>query len=121
LETVAQTPVSDSLHSVILYKEGAHAHVLSEAPGWIIDGHAGASQGLPAVLYRQDESWAQGVAVMYAHTRPKAEDETLLDIIETGIADFESRSPTLEVTVDQPITTADGKTAKVRIFRGDEF
>lgn len=46
---------------------GAKAAFMITAPAdWVLDNQAGQSQGLPCVLYRKGQSWANGKTVMYA-------------------------------------------------------
>ena len=39
---------------------------ISPPPGWLLDNQSGKRQGLPCVLYRKGQSWADGKTVMYA-------------------------------------------------------
>lgn len=39
---------------------------ISAPGGWVLDNESGKSQGLPCVLYRKGQSWADGKTVMYA-------------------------------------------------------
>jgi hypothetical protein len=39
---------------------------ISAPAGWVLDNQSGQNQGLPCVLYRKGQSWADGKTVMYA-------------------------------------------------------
>ena len=39
---------------------------ISAPNGWVLDNQSGQNQGLPCVLYRKGQSWADGKTVMYA-------------------------------------------------------
>ena len=39
---------------------------LTAPKGWVLDNQSGKNQGLPCVLYRKGQSWADGKTVMYA-------------------------------------------------------
>jgi len=39
---------------------------ISAPEGWVLDNQSGQNQGLPCVLYRKGQSWADGKTVMYA-------------------------------------------------------
>ena len=39
---------------------------ISAPDGWVLDNQSGQNQGLPCVLYRKGQSWADGKTVMYA-------------------------------------------------------
>lgn len=42
------------------------AFSISAPTGWVLDNQSGKNQGLPCVLYRTGQSWADGKTVMYA-------------------------------------------------------
>lgn len=49
----------------IVYGAKAAFNIIAPT-GWVLDNQAGKSQGLPCVLYRKGQSWANGKTVMYA-------------------------------------------------------
>ena len=55
----------DNYRGGIVYGPKA-AFNISAPDGWVLDNQAGASQGLPCVLYPKSESWADARTVIYA-------------------------------------------------------
>jgi hypothetical protein len=65
LEDVVEIPGRETFPTGIVYGPKA-AFKISAPPGWVVDNQAGASQGLPCVLYPKGSTWADADAVMYA-------------------------------------------------------
>ena len=55
----------ETLRGGIVYGPKA-AFNIAAPEGWVLDNQAGASQGLPCVLYRKGSSWSDAKTVMYA-------------------------------------------------------
>src|SRR5688572_20672435 len=65
LEDFVDIPTREAFSTGIVY--GPKAAFKIKAPeGWVVDNKAGASQGLPCVLYPKGSTWAEADAVMYA-------------------------------------------------------
>jgi len=103
----------------LVFGEG-HAFWLTAPKGWVLDNTSGVSAGLQAVFYRVGESWRDGKAFMYANTVVKA-SQSFGDVVAEDLERFKSRAPGLAMHEEQPVATADGKRAKVRIFEGDPW
>ena len=65
LSTFCAVSFGQSYDSGIVYGPKA-AFTLTAPEGWVLDNRSGKSQGLPCVLYRKGQSWADGKTVMYA-------------------------------------------------------
>ncbi len=99
-----------------------HAFSLTAPDDWVLDNNAGRSMGLHAVFYREESSWKNATAVMYANTAHKSVEgnETLKNLIKTDISRFKKNSPGIKI-IDAGEVKADGKRAVVRKFTGDKW
>jgi hypothetical protein len=65
VDDVADFPARETFPAGVVF--GPKAAFKIRAPkGWVVDNQAGASQGLPCVLYPEGSTWAEADAVMYA-------------------------------------------------------
>jgi hypothetical protein len=65
LEDFVDIPSRETFPTGIVYGPKA-AFKINAPKGWVVDNKAGASQGLPCVLYPAGSTWAEADAVMYA-------------------------------------------------------
>jgi len=100
-----------------------HAFLIEAPPGWVLDNQSGVSQGLNAVFYPKGSSWSEASAVMYASMAGKKKEglNTVQEVIDHDLAKFKRGNPKITMTKGRPIKTADGKTAQVCLFRGDQW
>ena len=113
-------PQSGGARAALVYGEG-HAYWLTAPDGWVLDGRAGAEQGLFAVFYPAGSTWSSAPAVMYTTTSPRdsAADQPLEASVDADMARARAMSPGLRVARVPPLTTQDGKHAEVRLITGD--
>lgn len=106
----------------LLYGPG-YSFTLKPPAGWVLNNQVGVDQGFDAVFYPQGSSWSEAPAVMYANgaNKKQAGVATLQGIIEKDAAKFKQKNPQIVITVGTPLKTNDGKTAQVRIYRGDKW
>jgi hypothetical protein len=106
--------------STLAYADTA-SFFLDAPPGWVLDCNAGKDQGAITVLYRTNESWQTGEAVMYASvltdrgTRPMP----IARRIEAEVTDWRRRVPDANVTADSSFTTKGGAKVFSRRFQSD--
>ena len=100
-----------------------HAFLIEAPPGWVLDTQSAASQGIHAVLYPKGSSWSEAPAVMYANMASKKKEgiTNVQQLIDLDLAKFKKKNPKIGMTERRPLKTADGKTAQVRLFQGDQW
>ena len=105
----------------IVYGEG-HAFLIEAPTGWVLDTRSGVPDGLQAVFYPRGSSWSKSPTVMYAAWASKKKEgvTTLQQIIDKDVANFKKENPSMVITESRPLKTGDGKTALVRLFKGDQ-
>ena len=91
---------------------------LVQAPrGWILDCNAAKNQGSLTALYRENESWRTGKAVMYVSTltdrsrRPTAFSKR----IDAEVAEWRGRAPDVRVSVLPSLVTGRGNGVKAAV------
>jgi hypothetical protein len=104
-------------HSGLVFGDN-HAFWLTAPPGWVLDNKSGVSDGLQAVFYPAGQSWRDGIAVMYSNAASK-QVKSLAVFIAGDVDRFKSQSPKISVRDAPSAKTRDGKTATVKLFRGD--
>jgi hypothetical protein len=105
----------------IVYGQG-YAYLIDAPKGWVLDTHSGVSNGLHAVFYPRGSSWSKSPTVMYVAWASKKKEgvTTLQQIIDKDAAKFKKEDPAIVITDGRPLKTGDGKTARVRLFKGDQ-
>ena len=105
----------------IVYGEGS-AFLIEAPPGWVLDTRSGVPDGLHAVFYPRGSSWSKSPTVMYAAWASKKKEgvSTLQQMIDKDVADFKKENPSMVIIESRPLKTGDGKTALVRLFKGDQ-
>jgi hypothetical protein len=105
----------------IVYGEG-YAFLLEAPKGWVLDTRSGVPDGLQAVFYPRGSSWSNSPTVMYAAWANKKKEgvTTLQQIIDKDVVRFKKDDPAMVITEGRPLKTGDGKTALVRLFKGDQ-
>ena len=103
--------------SGILHGPG-YAFTLVAPPGWVFDDKSGADDGLPAVFYRDGETWPSAKVVMYAKVSALERGQLLDQGIAAAIRRLKRTNPSLEVETAPPIPRVLGGTFQVRVFRG---
>lgn len=100
-----------------------YAFLINAPAGWILDNESAASQGIYAVFYPKGSSWSKAPAVMYANAANKTTGgiTNVQKLIDLDVAKFKKKNPKIVITEGQPLKTADGKIAQVRLFRGDQW
>lgn len=100
-----------------------YSFILKPPAGWVLNNQSGAKQGIHAVFYPKGSSWSEAPAVMYATAAVKKQEgsTTVQGIIDKDIAKFKQKNPRIVITEGRPLQTADGKTAQVRLYRGDQW
>ena len=100
-----------------------HSFLIEAPTGWVLDNRTGVSQGLHAVFYPKGSSWSKAPAVMYATTVNKKKEAvtTPQQLIAIDLAKFKKTNPKIVMTEGRPLKTEDGKTALVRLFKGDQW
>ena len=97
-----------------------HAYMLSAPKGWVLDNQAGKEQGLVAVFYPKDGSWAESPSVMYTRVQPKS-GKTFAEAIKTDIDYMKKSSPMIVATEQEPIVYGkEKKRAEVRYLSADK-
>lgn len=105
----------------IVYGEG-HAFLIDAPSGWVLDTRSGVANGLQAVFYPRGSSWSESPTVMYAAWASKKKEgvTSVQQIIDKDLAKFKKNNPSIVITESRPLKTEDGKTALVRLFKGDK-
>jgi hypothetical protein len=106
----------------IVYGKG-YAFLIDAPPGWVLDTRSGVPDGLQAVFYPRGSSWSESPTVMYAAWASKKKEgvTTLQQIIDKDVAKFKKGNPSIIIIESRPLKTRDGKTALVRLFKGDQW
>jgi hypothetical protein len=106
----------------IVYGEG-HAFLIEAPKGWVLDNRSGVPDGLQAVFYPRGSSWSKSPTVMYAAWASKKKEgvTSIQQIIDKDVAKFKKGNPSIVITESRPLKTKDGKTALVRLFKGDQW
>ena len=91
--------------------------------GWTLDPESGKSSGLKVALYPEGSTWEDTRVFMYVHAcaRPSCSDSSYDEYVSAAVKTFRREQPTAMVAVGESISTADGKSAQVRSFSGDEW
>jgi hypothetical protein len=110
----------DSTQSGLLYGHN-NAYYLTAPIGWIMDNESGREEGLTAVFYPKDSSWANAETVMYTTfiNFDTTKNETVLDIIRFDSVNFKQNSPQLLTKKQKPISMGKNKKALVYSYSGD--
>lgn len=100
-----------------------HAFAVKAPTGWVLDNSSGREQGLHAVFYPKDETWASAKTVMYANAASKSVpgQRTIEELMAYDLEQFRRRAPNVSVTPSTAIKTGDDRTAVVRKFEGDQY
>jgi hypothetical protein len=106
--------------SAVIYGEG-HTFSLSAPRGWVLDNEAGRDQGVTAVFYPLDSSWAEAGEVMYVSTVPKLGNPELQALMDEDLDRQHIDSPTVQMHASDPLPIADGTLAPVNDFAGDAW
>ena len=103
----------------LIYGDG-YSFLVTPPPGWILDAHAGAEQGLSAVFYPEGATWAKATTVMYVNTADRPPGVKLDDFIATNARDFtRAAGPAARVSALPALAVASGTAVPVQSFSGD--
>ena len=94
--------------------------VVSAPAGWIFDGKSGVSQGLHAVMYPKEVTWATANVMMYVNI-VSTSDSSLEAFIAGDVGNYKKNSPQIVVEKADPISMTGGSSAEVRLYSGDQW
>ncbi len=96
--------------------------ILVSAPkGWVLDNKSGVSQGTRTVMYPKGSSWKSASEVMYVNIGGMGSAASLEAFIALDIGQFKQKFPRIGVEGLDPIDTASGAQAQVRVFSGGGY
>lgn len=97
-----------------------YAFVLKAPEGWVIDAASGVDQGLPAVFYPKESSWAESPAAAYARARPRTKAvSSIEEAVKAAVEALRARgNPDYSAKLFKTIRTSDGKEGVVYRFSG---
>jgi len=100
---------------------GADLGVVVSAPaGWIFDAKSGVPQGLHAVMYPKEVTWATAEVMMYVNI-VSSNDSSLDAFIAGDVNNYTKQSPQIVVEKADPISMTGGSSAEVRLYSGDQW
>lgn len=116
-----QVIASDTYKSGILYGY-KNAYWLDAPSGWVLDNQAGKRQGLHAVFYPKNESWAKATGIIYSKAIVKGGSiNSIEEYIKFTLASFEKNSPNIEVKCKSEIELNDKRKALIYEWVGDKW
>ena len=112
----------ENFNSGIIYGKD-HAFMLTAAKDWVLDNSSGVNQGLQAVFYPKDQTWANSPVIVYARAITK---NKLVNSIEgqvkATIEDFKNNgSPDIKAMYIEDINLDNNKSAKIYYYTGDRW
>ena len=100
-----------------------NAFSLTAPEGWSLDNASAAKQGIHAVFFPEDSSWAESTVVAYATSRRLDEQvKTVEDFVKSVLADFHAKGhPDYEGAKDSELEAESGSAGIIYKYQGDKW
>lgn len=116
----AHGEVTEEGRGVLFGKD--HAFAAKAPKGWVLDNESGAAQGIYMTFYPKEYAWGNSPAVVYGNIAGPSYAATPAALSEKTVKDFrEHGSPHYAATPKPPIRLAQGKSAPLYFYAGDQW